>query len=162
MRCFLILSVCLVSALSLAQRNTIFLELGGNGGLGSINYERQLGNKLGFTFRAGLGVTAFEFEKNIEQSAYCIFCGLPKISFTIPFSLQYLLDLKNDNYLETGLGSTLQFSNEMILSYQANIGFRKQFGQGKRWMWKVNVSTLIGVSGKNAVNDSEPLFWGGV
>lgn len=153
----------------MAQKNTMFLELGGNGGFASLNYERQLTNSLGISIRVGIGATFFEFEKDepdLELGQGCAICGVtvpaPRVSATIPVSAQYLFDLRNDNYLETGLGSTWQLSEEPLFVHHASLGFRRYFGNGNKWMWKVTLTPILGVNGENAFQDSEPAIWGGV
>lgn len=154
----------------IAQKNTVFLEIGGQGGVSSINYERQLNNKsTGLGIRAGMGVSVFEFKRNELSSksmAGCVICGVnigvPSIFLTLPVAVQYLYDIKNENAIEMGLGTTWQLSSPSILVHYAAIGFRRNFGRKKRWNWKVNVTPIIGVSGENIQRDSEPTIWGGV
>lgn len=73
-----------------SKKNEIFLELGGNGLLGSVNYARQLTNKPGLEIRAGLG-------------AY----GSEKTFITIPVSLNYNIGLGGKHsFLTVGMGAT--------------------------------------------------------
>ena len=70
-------------------KNTVFVEALGNGLFGSINYERQLTKEPGLSLRAGIGFyTEYEFY------------------LTIPTSIQYLISLRNSNFIETGIGYT--------------------------------------------------------
>lgn len=120
-----------------AARNTVFVEALGNGFLGSLNYERQFGKKPNFTTRVGIGF-------------------YPDIDFylTVPVSVHYLIDVGQNNFIETGIGYTwAQYGaddcflceggdntddyNNLFLS----IGYRKHFGNN--WMWKINFSPLI-------------------
>jgi len=94
------LIICLfVSIISFAQenqksnsgnlKNTVFVEALGNGLFGSINYERQLTKEPGLSLRAGIGFyTEYDFY------------------LTLPFSIQYLIDLNRNNFIETGIGYT--------------------------------------------------------
>lgn len=117
--------------------NTFFFEALGNGIIGSVNYERRLSKNPYLTARVGVG---FYTESNFY--------------LTIPISLQYLIDLKKNNFIETGLGYTwAQFgaddcffcngtdNTDNYSNLHLSIGYRKHFGN--KWMWKVNFSPLI-------------------
>ena len=70
-----------------AQRNTVFVEGMGAGGIGSISYERQLTKKPELMIRAGVGTLVFDK--------------------TIPVGVDYLFPLKKNNeFLEVGLAYT--------------------------------------------------------
>ncbi|MGB5555730.1 MAG: hypothetical protein WBM83_13825 [Flavobacteriaceae bacterium] len=155
------------------QRNLVFTELGGNGGLFSFNYERQLTTDFGLSLRAGIGMTAFDFKKEepFEPVPGCIGCGvfsgLPDFVMSLPISVQYLFDLNRNNYLETGLGYTWQapaggYDDKSIQVFHASLGFRRYFGTGKKWMWKIMLSPIIGVAGENVYRDQGPDLWGGI
>ena len=142
------LTVCLfVSFISFAQenqepngkklKNTVFVEALGNGLFGSINYERQLTKEPGLSLRAGIGFYT-------ENEFY----------LTIPTSIQYLISLRNSNFIETGVGYTWAdaaaddiFNNENVTNSDnlnnlfLSVGYRKHFG--KDWMWKANFTPLI-------------------
>ncbi len=71
------------------KKNEVFIELLGNGLLGSINYERQLGKKPGFGIRAGAGLYGTDTH------------------MTIPVGVNYLVRLRNDySFLDLGFGAT--------------------------------------------------------
>lgn len=72
--------------------HVIYLELGGNGGLYSLNYERNIGGM--FWVRAGASYGAALFTKSVS----------------IPLSINYLLG-KNGQYFEIGLGPTIYYLN---------------------------------------------------
>ena len=142
------LIICLfVSIISFAQenqksnsgnlKNTVFVEALGNGLFGSINYERQLTKEPGLSLRAGIG---FYTEYNFY--------------LTLPFSIQYLIDLNRNNFIETGIGYTWAdagaddiFNNESVKNSDnlnnlfLSVGYKKHFG--KDWMWKANFTPLI-------------------
>lgn len=170
MRVLLIIFFYTITQSLIAQKNTVFLELGGQGGITSLNYERQFNNRTtGLGVRTGIGASVFEFKPNESDSesiAGCAICGVnitaPRISFTMPVTLQYLIDISNSNYMEVGLGSTWQLTSPSIFVHHAVIGFRRQFGYQKRWIWKINFTPIIGVSGENIQKDSEPTIWGGI
>lgn len=163
MRALLIITVFILSNICLAQQNAVFLELGGNGGFASLNYEWQLTNTPHLSLRTGLGATFFEFEKEepaVGSVSGCALCGVsigaPRVSLTIPLSIQYLFDLQNNNYVETGVGSTWQLSKKSIFVFHAVFGFRRHFGNDSKWMWKVSFTPILGVAGDKVIKDSEP------
>jgi len=170
MRALLIFSICILSQFVLAQRNIVFLELGGQGGFTSLNYELKLAKKKsGISMRTGIGTTFFEFKADdsaVVSIAGCAICGItigaPRVSLTFPVAIQYLHNIKNKNYLEMGLGATWQLSTNPILVHHASVGFRRFFGHEKRWLWKINFTPLLGVSGKNVQKKSESTVWGGI
>ncbi|NHF58305.1 hypothetical protein FK220_003050 [Flavobacteriaceae bacterium TP-CH-4] len=152
----LILFFCQVSV---AQKNTVFLELLGNGGFGSLNYERQLSEQPGLSARIGVGISFFEPDDGLSCESgnpYCDFLGFPDTDISLPFSIHYLIDLNKNNYLETGLGYTFQFGsrskpeetdNESATDvYLISIGFRRHFGKESKWMWKFNFTPVIGIT----------------
>ncbi len=71
------------------KRNQIFSQLGGNGLILSLNYERQIFQKPNFRIHVGAG-----------------FYGRDKQFLTIPLGLNHLLKLKKKSYLDAGLGMT--------------------------------------------------------
>jgi hypothetical protein len=75
---------------TLSKKNEIFLELGGNGLFGSVNYSRQVTNNPMFEVRVGLG-------------AY----GTEKTYLTIPIALNYVIKIGNQHsFLNLGFGTT--------------------------------------------------------
>jgi hypothetical protein len=93
-KCFLGLMLAFLqmtaSAQDFSKKNEIFLELAGNGLLGSLNYARQLTKNPGLELRAGLG-------------AY----GSEKTFITIPVSLNYSIGLDGQHtFLTIGMGAT--------------------------------------------------------
>mgnify|MGYP006185279331 CR=1 FL=1 len=142
------LIICLfVSIISFAQenqksnsgnlKNTVFVEALGNGLFGSINYERQLTKEPGLSLRAGIGFYT-------ENEFY----------LTIPTSIQYLISLRNNNFIETGVGYTWadagaddifnddeSNNSDNLNNLFLSIGYRKHFGND--WMWKANFTPLI-------------------
>jgi hypothetical protein len=76
---------------SLNKKNEIFLELGGNGLLGSVNYSRQLTKNPMFEVRVGLGAYGSD----------------PKTYLTIPLAINYIIDIKSQHaFLNLGFGAT--------------------------------------------------------
>ena len=71
------------------KKNEVFIELLGNGVSGSINYERQLGNKPGFGIRCGAGLYGISTQ------------------MTVPVGVNYLIRVGNDHsFLDLGFGAT--------------------------------------------------------
>ena len=179
MRTLLISFFLIISSATTAQKNVVFLEFGGNGGIASINYERQITQNRGLSLRAGVGMTFFDFVKEKVGPTTvdgCVLCGIdipaPEIDLTIPMSVQYLFNLNSNNYLETGLGYTWQLADnegyesgndkKSIHVFHGAIGFRRNFGTHRKWMWKLNFTPILGVGGKEVDRHSEPTIWGGL
>ena len=104
MRTVVILGIFFIfSTLSFAQspfkKNTIFGELGGNGLLASINYERQLSSKPGVGVRLGMG-----------------FYGVKPTHLTVTVGVNYLIPLKkNNSFLDLGFGLTFSSANVRLV-----------------------------------------------
>ncbi|MDB4292319.1 hypothetical protein N9954_02870 [Maribacter sp.] len=145
-----------------AQKNTAFIELLGNGGFASLNYERQLTKQPGLSLRLGFGVSFWELGEREDGSSEGSGCVCPELNFpdadlSIPFSLQYLIPLWKTNYLETGLGYTYQFGsakrNESNTNvFYGSVGFRRHFGRTKGWMWKVSFTPVLRISDSETKN----------
>ncbi len=116
-------------------RNAVYLEAGGNGLFGALNYEYQFSHKPGFGIRAGLG---FYAEYGVHP--------------TIPVAINYLVPLKNElQFLEAGLGltPTLEFNRQSkdvitvdLVSYIVpSFGFRKH--TRNNYMWRINFSPIL-------------------
>lgn len=132
-----------------AQRDMVFLELGGNAQGTSLNYERQLSKEKGLMLRIGVGLALVEEEE--DDGLDFAFENLsidPKLS--IPVSLEYLFNIKNENYIETGIGYTWINIDKNYASAERGthnfilaVGFRHYFGKEKTWMWKANFSPIV-------------------
>ena len=147
---FLGLSLILIEMTALGQdfskKNEIFLELGGNGLLGSVNYARQLTKNPGLEFRAGLG-------------AY----GSEKTFITIPVSLNYSIGLGGQHsFLTIGMGATYtkadvrmgriidyEESYDHIHSAPINLvpSLAYRYYTTKDFLWKVGFNPVINVHG---------------
>lgn len=122
------------------KKNTGYLEIGGNGLLTSINYERQLFNPPGLGVHIGLGIYGFE-----------------EPHLTIPFGINYLFNLKNNqSFLDVGLGMvytkaevllyvTLKrpedYAHTDFWSYIPSIGYRRHITSN--FMFRVSVTPVI-------------------
>lgn len=100
------------------KKNQIYVEVGGNSAIISLNYERvlPLGQKTGLGFRIGAG-TAGSVESDTTKIAIT---GLAEINF---------LYGKSKNYFEAGLGYTFGF-NEPLNWCSIRIGYRYQAKKG--------------------------------
>lgn len=119
------------------KKNDIYLEAGGNGLFGSLNYERQLSKEPGLGVRIGVGFYT-------EKAFY----------LTIPVGINYLFELKKKNtFIDAGLGVTWVRENGILFNQTKNdvadhfanfipsIGYRKH--TAKNVMWRINVSPII-------------------
>jgi hypothetical protein len=120
-------------------KNDIYLEAGGWGGFGSINYERQLTKNPGIGIRLGLGFYT-------ENAFYA----------TIPVGLVYLFETKKPGtFWEAGMGMTWMredgkfFDNEFMgvdiydkyTNVNMSVGFRKH--TARNVMWRAQVGGLF-------------------
>ncbi len=121
-------------------KNTVYLEAGGNGLFGSVNYERRVAT-AGLGFHAGVGMYS-------EKAFY----------LTLPVGINYIFPLKNkNNFIDGGLGVTWTFIDARIFnkslldrennftSFIPSIGYRKH-GKNSS-MWRVNLSPVINNAG---------------
>src|SRR5512133_2578135 len=101
MRKFLLaaLSILVTSVLMARKSKSVFLEVGGNGGLASVNFDSRLSStEKGLGYRVGFGFIPPTYE---------FFTSRPTI-WTVPIGLNYLVG-GHRHYLETGLGLTGYF-----------------------------------------------------
>jgi hypothetical protein len=137
-------------SVSYAQNNTIFVELGGNSLGPSLNYQRQLGHDGRLGLRIGVG-SAYVTADYVSNNPSYFSSLLPDERLCIPISINYLINLKQRNYLEAGLGYTwIDFKKDFQNSEQGthnlilSIGYLKKFGARSGWMWRANFTPLIG------------------
>ena len=119
------------------KKNDIYLEAGGNGLYGSINYERQLTKKAGPGFRIGLGI----------YWQYPNFLNLP-LGFT------YLFELKNKkSFIDAGLGITFtgidenSFKGVSLVNVVPGIGYRRH--TSKNLMWRMSLTPVFNKNGSS-------------
>ena len=87
-----------------SKSNYIYLEAGGPGLFGSINYERQFSKEPGFGLRAGLGFYT-------EKAFY----------MTVPVGINYLFPLKNKiSFIDAGIGITWAKIDGRVFSKENN------------------------------------------
>ena len=112
-------------------RKSIFVEIAGSGGLGSINYEKHFFNKnrLTLTWRAGLSCAPID--KNNGTG------------IVFPLMVNALLG-KNAHQLELGLGQgfTITTKGSFFTLTTAAIGYRFQ-PKSKNWFYRITYTPLI-------------------
>lgn len=105
-----------------ASGASIFLELGGNGGLLSVNYDQRFSEGTnGFGGRIGVGVGAGRSTNH---------AGFPSAVLTIPIAINYLVG-KGPHHLEGSAGVTLGTSDfsaygdeESSVAFVPGLGYR--------------------------------------
>jgi len=149
MRTLCILCTLIFTGSLFSQKNTVFAEIGGNAQGTSINFERQLTKEKGLMLRIGLGLALVQEEEATPNEIIELF-GAYESHFSIPTSLEYLFNIKNGHYIETGVGYTwidikknFDSAERGTHNFIASIGYRKYFGSQKSWMWKANFSPIL-------------------
>ena len=117
---------------SSAQKSkSLFLELGGSGGLGSINFEKYFSQKekIAFTWRAGLSFSPVD-RKNGNAIIF-------------PLMINSLIG-KSKNKLELGIGQGISFTTKgsFFALGLADIGYRRQ-NPDKRVFYRITYTPLI-------------------
>lgn len=151
-----VITICLVfalpslsqetkEALPVTQAKNLFLELGGNGGLLSLNYDMRFSKTgKGLGFRAGVGFI---------PSVDLLFVETPSI-VTFPIGLNYLAG-KGPHYFESGLGLTFATAetdyfgddeNMTGFAFVPNIAYRYQPVSG-RFTGRVSFSPFFSSGG---------------
>jgi len=147
MKYYLLIVLVLVSSFPVFsqdhhKKNEVFIELAGNGLLGSVNYSRQLTKEPGLNFRAGIG-------------AY----GAGPTYVTIPLGVSYLFRIiKKHTFLDLGLGATLTNADvkmyvlrdyvegytpprSKLVNFVPSVGIRGY--TTKDFIWRVNITPVI-------------------
>ena len=126
-------------------RKSIFVEIAGSGGLGSINYEKHFFNKnrLTLTWRAGLSCAPID--KNNGTG------------IVFPVMVNALLG-KDVHQLELGLGQgiTITTKGQYFALTTAALGYRYQ-PETKKWFYRVTYTPLI-----SYLIDLQIQQWGGI
>ncbi len=133
MRVLFICFVCTIVQNVTAQKNAVFIEALGNGGLVSLNYERQLTKSPKIMLRLGLGMTADDLVERTQL-------------LSVVSSLHYLFNLKKGNYIDVSLGiswfdAAKQGPNNGVYQLLTGVGFRRNFG--KNWFFRGHISPYI-------------------
>ena len=118
------------------KRNDVYLEAGGNGLWGSVNYERQLTSEPGLGARIGIGF--------YTESAFYL---------TIPAGISYLFQLKKQgSFIDAGLGVTWTRMDGRLMNnkpfdkhdhwvnFIPSIGYRKH--AKNNLMWRVSITPI--------------------
>ncbi len=153
--------IILLNATTLAfgQKNAVFLELGGNAQGGSINFERQLTQKKGLMLAVGVGFALAEEDSTTPSFGYDFNLGGPsKGELSVPLSLNYLIDINNENHIEVGIGytwinfdKTFQNGERATHNCIAQVGFRRYYGKKDNWMWKANFTPIFAGNGDSGI-----------
>lgn len=118
------------------KKNDIYLEAGGNGLFGSVNYERQLTKEPGLGVRIGVGFYS-------ENAFY----------LTVPIGINYLFKLKNEkSFIDVGIGATWTRMNgkffddsndsndDHFVNFVPSIGYRSH--TANNLMWRISVTPV--------------------
>ena len=129
-----IFAACQLPAQKSFKRNTVYFEIGGNGLVLSLNYERQITNKPGLGFHAGIALAG-------DKPAF-------------PLGAKYLFDLgKQKSFLEVGAGVTIaeldmwkanynqSYENPYKAGFIPSIGYRHHSPKG--FMWRINYTPVF-------------------
>jgi hypothetical protein len=119
------LSSLLVNSAERAS-NTVFLELLGAGGIGSINYDHRFDRN--WSWRLGIGyMNWYQYNGALGTGTYVLNGGTAAIntdfvgSFTIPFMLTYFTDEGGSpGHFELGAGIVPWFGETVVSTYVAN------------------------------------------
>jgi hypothetical protein len=133
----------LVCTKTFGQQNNLFIEAGGNGLFGSVNYERMITKEPGLSLRAGIGIYT-------EKAFY----------LTLPVGINYLFPLKKaGTYLDAGLGITWAQIDGKIFKDEGNangdhftnfipsFGYRKHVGE--HTMWRASITPVFNKMASN-------------
>ena len=127
------------------KKKSIFLEIGGSGGLGSINFEKQFfkKNNTDFTWRAGLSFAPID--KNNGTG------------IVFPLMANAIIG-KNAHKLELGLGQgiTVTTRAKFFALTTVAVGYRYQ-AAAKPWFYRVTYTPLI-----SYLVDFQMQQWGGI
>lgn len=119
------------------RKNALYLEAGGSGLFGSINYQRQLSNHYGPALRVGIGFYS-------ENDFY----------LTFPVAIDYLFPLKNKaSFIDCSLGATwtdkdsklFGNQNDQFVSFVPVIGYRHHYK--KNVLARINFTPIINNTG---------------
>jgi len=129
-----IFAACQLPAQKSFKRNTIYFEIGGNGLVLSLNYERQITSKPGLGLHAGVALSG-------DKPAF-------------PLGAKYLFDLgKQRSFLEVGAGVTFAeqdmweenlnqvTSNPYKAGFIPSVGYR--YNAPKGFMWRINYTPFF-------------------
>jgi hypothetical protein len=138
---FALITVSLVYGQDSFKKNDIYLEAGGNGLFGSVNYERQLTKQPGLGARIGVGFYS-------EEAFY----------LTIPVGINYLFRLNNEkSFIDAGIGvSFARIDGDLFeesknpngnhfANFIPSIGYRRHTLNNV--MWRISFTPVINNDG---------------
>lgn len=127
------------------KRKSIFFEIAGSGGVGSINYEKLFLRKKQTDFTWRLGLSFAPIDKNNGMG------------IVFPLMINSLMG-KNAHKLELGLGQgiTLTTKGNFFALTTAAVGYRCQ-PTTKKWFYRVTYTPLI-----SYLVDFQIQHWGGI
>jgi len=141
----LVLTTNLGQAQSEQKRKSLYFELAGSGGLGSINYEKLFfkKNKTELTWSAGLSIAPID-----KNNGFGI---------VFPLMIHSMIG-KSAHKLEFGLGQgvTITTRGSFFTLTTAAIGYRYQ-SESKNWFYRVTYTPLI-----SYLVDFQIQQWGGL
>jgi hypothetical protein len=133
---FALCTVTLSFGQTTLKKNDIYIEAGGNGLFGSINYERQLTKQPGLGARIGMGFYS-------ENAFY----------LTIPVAINYLFQLKKKkSFIDAGMGVTWtridgnlfgpskNSNGDHFVNFVPSIGYRRH--SSHNLMWRISVTPV--------------------
>ena len=127
------------------KKKAVFLEIGGSGGIGSLNFEKYFFRKKStqFTWRAGLSLAPID--KNNGTGIVC------------PMMINALIG-KASNKLELGIGQgiTMTTKGQFFALTTGAIGYRYQ-AETKKWFYRITYTPLI-----SYLVDFQMQHWGGI
>lgn len=109
------------------KKNAVFGEIGGQGGVGSINYERAIIKKKNFSLNGSIGISylhEFIFPTRLSVSFYCFEIGVGTFSILYNFK-----------------GPFYTYSYFMYYFNQPFIGFRYQ--NKKKFLYRVTFTPML-------------------
>jgi hypothetical protein len=140
-----ITSVNIAFSQNIFKTNDVYIELLGNGVLGSINYERQLSKQPGFGVRFGVGTVYDNPQPTIKE----------EFLMTYIIGINYLFKLKDGkSFVDAGLGFTITPTElyflapgdsraENFVNFVPSFGYRRHTKNNR--MWRISL-TPIGVN----------------
>lgn len=127
------------------SQKALYLELGGSGGLGSINYEKTFINKEKINYLWRAGVSVFPIDKN---NGWVI---------VVPLMVHTLIG-KGNHLIELGAGQTISITTKgsFFLRTPLALGYRYQHPD-KKLFYRITYTPII-----SNIIDLQYQHWGGI
>ncbi|MBL7892974.1 MAG: hypothetical protein JNL63_10115 [Bacteroidia bacterium] len=130
---------------SIPKRRSVYFELAGSGGLGSLNYEKIFfqKNSIEYTWRAGLSIAPVDRNNGI--------------GIVFPLIVNVIMG-KSAHKLEMGLGQgiTITTKGSAFALTTVVVGYRYQ-PEAKKWFYRISYTPLI-----SYLVDLQMQQWGGI